>query len=43
VAVDGRLAVDHERVPLRDAADGWTRQVAGRTDGRIVLVPEGDA
>jgi NADPH:quinone reductase len=42
-AVDGRLAVDHERVPLPDAADGWTRQIAGRTNGRIVLVPEGDA
>lgn len=39
-AVDGRLAVDHERVPLRDAADGWTRQAAGNTNGRIVLVPE---
>jgi NADPH2:quinone reductase len=42
-AAAGRLSVDHERVPLRDAADAWTRQLAGRTDGRIVLVPEEDA
>ena len=41
-AVDGRLAVDHERVPLREAGDAWARQLAGRTNGRIVLVPEGD-
>jgi NADPH:quinone reductase len=41
-AADGRLAVDHERVPLRDAADGWARQVASRTHGRVVLVPEGE-
>jgi NADPH:quinone reductase len=42
-AVDGRLAVDYERVPLREATDGWTRQLAGKTNGRIVLIPEGDA
>lgn len=39
-SVAGRLAVAHERVPLRDAADAWARQAAGRTAGRIVLVPE---
>lgn len=42
-AAAGRLAVAHERVPLRDAADAWTRQLADRTDGRIVLIPEEDA
>lgn len=42
-AVEGRLAVDHERVPLRIAAAGWTRQLAGDANGRIVLLPEGDA
>jgi NADPH2:quinone reductase len=41
--VAGRLVVDHERVPLRAATDAWTRQRAGDTDGRIVLIPEGDA
>lgn len=41
--VAGRLLVDHERVPLRDATDAWTRQRAGDTDGRIVLIPEGAA
>ena len=39
----GRLVVDHERVPLRAAGDAWTRQRAGDTDGRIVLIPEGAA
>jgi NADPH:quinone reductase len=42
-SVAGRLAVDHERVPLREAAEAWTRQLAGRTQGRVVLVPEEDA
>ena len=42
-AVAGRLVVDHERVPLRSATDAWTRQRAGDTDGRIVLIPEGAA
>lgn len=42
-AVGGRLVVDHERVPLRDATDAWTRQRAGDADGRIVLIPEGAA
>lgn len=41
--VAGRLVVDHERVPLRDATDAWTRQRAGDTHGRIVLIPEGAA
>lgn len=41
-AAAGRLAVDHERVPLRTAADAWARQLAGKTNGRIVLVPEED-
>lgn len=36
-AVAGRLAVDHQAVPLADAAAAWTR-----TDGgRVVLVPGG--
>ena len=42
-AAAGRLAVDHEPVPLRDAAEAWTRQLTGRTNGRVVLVPEEDA
>ncbi len=42
-ATAGRLAVDHERVPLREAPDAWTRQLTGETDGRIVLVREEDA
>ncbi|MFJ7214203.1 zinc-binding alcohol dehydrogenase family protein [Amycolatopsis sp. NPDC098790] len=32
-AIAGELTVDHERVPLADAGDAWTRP------GRIVLVP----
>lgn len=40
-AASGRLGVDHESVPLRDGADAWARQVAGRADGRTVLVPGG--
>jgi len=38
-AVAGRLTVDHEPVQLADATAAWTRQLDGRTDGRIVLVP----
>ncbi|WP_232668431.1 quinone oxidoreductase family protein [Pseudonocardia sp. TRM90224] len=38
-AAAGRLTVRHERVPLADAADAWSRQAAGRTAGRIVLTP----
>lgn len=33
----GRLAVAHEVLPLAQAADAWTRQAAGRADGRIIL------
>jgi NADPH:quinone reductase len=36
-AVAGRLTVAHERVPLADAAQAWTRQAEGRATGRIVL------
>ncbi|MEU4250314.1 zinc-binding dehydrogenase [Amycolatopsis sp. NPDC026612] len=32
-AVAGALTVEHERVPLRDAGEAWTRR------GRVVLVP----
>ena len=35
----GRLHVTHEPVPLTAATDGWSRQAAGDTDGRIVLMP----
>jgi NADPH2:quinone reductase len=42
-AAEGRLVVDHERVPLREATDAWRRQLASTTNGRIVLVPEEDA
>ena len=42
-AASGRLTVDHERVPLREAADAWARQLSGTANGRIVLVPEEDA
>ncbi|GAB3839939.1 hypothetical protein GCM10029963_07760 [Micromonospora andamanensis] len=37
----GRLAATHETVPLADVADAWTRQAAGRADGRIVLTMPG--
>lgn len=36
-AMGGRLNVDHERVPLPDAGDAWSRQASGRSNGRIVL------
>ncbi|MEQ3549854.1 zinc-binding dehydrogenase [Pseudonocardia nematodicida] len=36
---DGSLRVDHESVPLDDAAAAWERQAAGRARGRIVLTP----
>ena len=42
-ALARRLVVGHERVALADAAEAWTRQLAGTTNGRIVLVPQGDA
>lgn len=38
-AAAGELTVRHERVPLDDAADAWTRQRDGAARGRIVLVP----
>ncbi|WP_336207324.1 zinc-binding alcohol dehydrogenase family protein [Nonomuraea sp. LPB2021202275-12-8] len=37
----GRLAVDHESVPLDDAGAAWRRQAAGTTLGRIVLTTTG--
>ena len=37
-AAAGRLTVAHEVVPFADVAEAWTRQAAGDTDGRIVLV-----
>jgi NADPH2:quinone reductase len=40
-AMDGRLTVDHEPVPLADATAAWTRQVDGQAAGRIVLIPGG--
>ncbi len=36
---DGSLAVAHETVPLDAVAAAWSRQAAGDTTGRIVLVP----
>ncbi|MEJ3652942.1 zinc-binding dehydrogenase [Actinomycetes bacterium KLBMP 9759] len=38
-AAAGRLTVRHERVPLADAAQAWSRQAAGSTAGRVVLIP----
>jgi NADPH:quinone reductase-like Zn-dependent oxidoreductase len=38
-AARGALSVAHETVPLDDVADAWQRQAAGRTSGRIVLIP----
>ena len=38
-AAAGELAVDHEVVPLADAAAGWARQAAGEAAGRVVLTP----
>jgi NADPH:quinone reductase-like Zn-dependent oxidoreductase len=39
-ALAGRLTVDHEPVQLADVTAAWTRQSEGRTNGRIVLIPE---
>jgi NADPH:quinone reductase len=39
-AAAGRLTVDHERVPLAEVTEAWSRQIAGQAGGRIVLVPE---
>ncbi|WP_433281957.1 zinc-binding dehydrogenase [Pseudonocardia xinjiangensis] len=38
-AVEGRLTVVHELVPLADAPSAWARQAQGRASGRIVLTP----
>ncbi len=38
-AAAGRLHVAHERVPLADAPEAWSRQAAGVAAGRIVLTP----
>ena len=38
-AVEGRLTVAHELVPLADASSAWARQADGRATGRIVLTP----
>lgn len=37
-ALAGRIAVDVERVPLREVADAWARQQAG-VHAKLVLVP----
>ncbi|GIM89049.1 quinone oxidoreductase family protein [Paractinoplanes toevensis] len=37
-AAAGRLTVAHEVVPFADVAEAWSRQVAGDTEGRIVLI-----
>ncbi|WP_433301954.1 quinone oxidoreductase family protein [Actinoplanes sp. CA-030573] len=37
-AAAGRLTVAHEVVPFADVAEAWSRQAAGDTDGRLVLV-----
>jgi len=37
-AAEGRLTVAHELTPFADVAEAWTRQAAGDTNGRIVLV-----
>ena len=38
-AATGSLTVDHETMPLADAAAAWTRQAGGAPGGRIVLIP----
>jgi NADPH:quinone reductase-like Zn-dependent oxidoreductase len=42
-SIAGRLRVAYEKAPLRAAADAWSRQLSGRVDGRIVLLPQEDA
>ncbi|MEU4244577.1 zinc-binding dehydrogenase [Actinoplanes sp. NPDC026619] len=37
-AAAGRLTVTHEVVPFGSVEEAWSRQAAGDTDGRIVLV-----
>jgi NADPH:quinone reductase-like Zn-dependent oxidoreductase len=36
-AASGDLTVDHEVIPFASVSDGWARQAAGETTGRIVL------
>jgi NADPH2:quinone reductase len=36
---EGRLALDHEVVPLDEVGNAWSRQARGEADRRIVLVP----
>jgi NADPH:quinone reductase-like Zn-dependent oxidoreductase len=37
LAVDGRLTVDYERVPLADVAEAWSQQAAGTQARRFVV------
>jgi NADPH:quinone reductase-like Zn-dependent oxidoreductase len=37
LAVDGRLSVDYDRVPLADVADAWAHQAAGTQVRRFVV------
>jgi NADPH:quinone reductase-like Zn-dependent oxidoreductase len=37
LAVDGRLNVDYDRVPLADVAEAWSRQAAGTQARRFVV------
>ena len=39
LALEGRLHVAHERIPLTDAPTAWHRQSTGTTSGRLVLTP----
>ena len=38
-AAEGRLAVEHEVVPLTEVGAAWTRQAEGRAGVRLVLTP----
>jgi NADPH2:quinone reductase len=38
-AAAGRLTVEHEAVPLRDAPAAWTAQASGAAASRLILVP----
>lgn len=38
-AADGRIAVEHEVVPLASVADAWQRQASGQAGARLVLTP----
>ena len=39
-AAAGRLTAEHEVVPFTSVAEAWSRQAAGRAEGRIVLALE---